>query len=150
MTRNRFGYVISAIVRFHGEAVAHHYDDAQQIVSLACLVHADDDDAVRMAKREFRRWINYRRPKMLDIAVIDVADGFNPVLIADCALVRLWPILDRLQPDQREALVRCEIDDIPRELVAEELGVTNERVGRLIRMARQRMRRLCEIEGIRP
>lgn len=150
MIRNRTAYVMATLVRFHGEAVAVHRDDAEQITALACLVHDDDDDAVRMAKREFRRWINYRRPKSLDIAIIDVADGFDPLLVADCAMVRLWPILDRLNPRHRETVVRVEVDDVPRDLVADELGVTPAELGQMLRTARKRLRRLCEVEGIRP
>lgn len=147
---NRTGFVLSAIARYHGGAIDRFRDDAGQIAEMACLMHEDTARAVREAIRMFRRTIDYRRPLMISI------DGFEFEIHFDMADDDLgerspvWPLLDRLHPRQREALVRSEIDDVPRDVVAEELGLTGTELGQLIRSARKRLRVLCESEGITP
>lgn len=146
--RSRSGFILSAMARFHGGALDRNRDDAGQIVELACLMHDDDAGALRSAMRMFRRSIDYRRPLMLSI------DGHDfPDTIAaddDPRNERLWALLDMLHPRQREAIVRAEIDDVPRDVVAEELGVTGTGLGQLIRSARKRLRVLADSEGVTP
>lgn len=147
---NRVAWCIAAIARFHRTDYLKNHDDAGQIAALACLVHEDNAAAVRMAKRTFRQMIDYRRPKMASIASMSIPDRSHVGTEKDCTLARLWPVLNRLHPRHREAIVRVEVDEVSRQAVADELGVTVGDLGQMIRTARKQLRRYCEMEGIRP
>lgn len=147
---NRVGWVISMIHRFFGKSAARNRDDVAQIAALACLLYANDVQSCRAAKRMYARFAGFRRPVVLQLDP-NQPDEPQPIEATErdkAIMARLWPILDRLASNHREAIVRVFLDDCPRQYVADEMGLTGTQLGQVLRSALKRIRVLCEAEGI--
>lgn len=145
---NRIAWVISAVRRYHRKAAAMHGEDLGQIAAMACLMHSDDDAARRAARRMFENMIDERRPILVSLGEFDVPDPVRHEPPDLPVMARLWPLLDRLASHHREAVVRVFLDDVPRDYVAEEMGLTPLKLGVILRTATGQLRKFCRIEGL--
>ena len=145
---NRIAWVISAVQRYHRKAAALHGEDLGQIAALACLMYSDDNDARKAARRMFENMVDERRPVFVSLGEFDVPDPGRREMPDLPIMARLWPLLDRLASHHREAVVRVFLDDVPRDYVAEELGLTNLQLGVILRTATGQLRKLCLTEGL--
>ena len=147
---SRSRWVASTVHRRFGKLAGKNYDDVTQIAALACLLYPDNIESAKAARRMFARLVGFRQPLAIQLDA-DIPHEPRPIeaTVRDQAfMARLWPILDRLASNHREAVVRVFLDDCPRQYVAEEMGLSGTQLGQVLRSALKRIRVLCEVEGI--